>query len=120
MRRSLLLIAVCGIATTVGGAPDHYNPKKLTGTYSIGTMSLTDPAPGDAKDALLRLYLTGDAAKDLYNTIRVPPTKDQCFDDGTMSKTLGEVMCSRHPKGAHECWIGIDLKKKALAHAFVC
>ena len=120
MRRSLLLVLACGIATTVGGAPDHYNPKRLTGTYSIGTTSLTDPSPGDPTDALLRLYLTGEAAKDLYNTLRVPSARDQCFDDGSLTKTLGEVMCTRHPKGAHECWIGIDLKKKALANAFVC
>jgi len=81
---------------------------------------LTDPAPEDKKDALLRLYLTGKAARDLFAALKVKPVKDQCFDDGTMTKTLGELVCAKHPKGSHECWIGIDLKSQKLAPAFVC
>jgi len=119
--RSIALLALIGASVSPNyAAPDHSAPGKLTGTYSIGAASLTDPAPGDGKDVLLRLYLTGNAAKDLFNAISSKPKRDECFDDGTMTKTSGELMCAKHPKGSHECWIGIDLKKKSLASGFVC
>lgn len=115
-----LLALILSLSVPAFGAPEHENPKKLTGTYSIGTSSLTDPVPGGQNDALLRLYLTGDAARDLYGSLRSKARRDECFSDGTVSKTLGTIMCSRHPKGTHECWIGVDLKRNALASAFVC
>lgn len=120
MRSLTPLIIALALISSSRAAPDHQAPAKLTGTYSIGTSSLTDPAPGDAKDSLLRLYLTGSAATDLFNAISSKQKRDECFDDGTMTKVSGEIMCAKHPKGAHECWVGIDLKKQTLAPGFVC
>ena len=120
MRLLALLALVSALPGLLYAAPDHSEPRRLTGTYSIGTASLTDPKLGEQKGALLRIYLTGNAARDLFNTIASRPKRDECFDDGTMTKTSGEIMCAKHPKGTHECWIGIDLKKQALAPGFVC
>jgi hypothetical protein len=113
----------------IQAAPDHTAPAKLTGTYSIGPESLIDPEPNDSKNALLRLHLTGRAAKDLFNAISSKPTRGVCFDDRVMMKIspAGEIMCAKfpkgsheYPKGAHECWIGINLEKHTLANAFLC
>ena len=120
MRLLTLLVLVTTMINPSHAAPDHSTPAKLTGTYSIGTATLTDPVPGERKDVLVRLYLTGNAARDLFNAISSKPKRDGCFDDGTMTKTAGEIMCAKHPKGSYECWIGIDLKKNALANGFVC
>ena len=92
MRHAALVALACAVLTAEPqaiAAPNHDKPGVLTGTYSIGATSLTDPAPEDKKDALLRLYLTGKAARDLYGALNAKPVKDQCFDDGTMTKTLG-------------------------------
>ena len=120
MRLIAFLALIAVMMSPSRAVPDHSAPEKLTGTYSIGAASLTDPAPGEKKDALLRLYLTGNAARDLFNAISSKPRRDECFDDGTMTKTSGELMCAKHSKGSHECWIGIDLKKQKLAVGFVC
>jgi len=120
MRRQLALLAAAVLAASTVSATGHYEPKKLAGTYSIGTASLTDPAPGESSDALLRLYLTGDAAKDLFKALRAKPERDECFDDGTMTKVSGELLCARHPSGSHECWIGVNIESPSLAPAFVC
>jgi hypothetical protein len=90
---------LCALPIQGSPAPDHAEPGRLTGTYSIGAAQLVDPAPGDRRDALLRLYLTGNAARDLFNTIAAKPTRDVCFDDGTVTKMAGEIMCAKHPRG---------------------
>jgi hypothetical protein len=120
MRRRLVLLAACAFSATALGAPGPDETKKLVGTYSIGTLSLTDPAPDERKDALLRLDLTGGAARELFNALHAKAQRDECLGDGTMTKTSGQIVCSRHPGGAHECWIGIDLQHQSLASAAAC
>lgn len=120
MQRLALSALIAALMSSSHAAPDHAAPARLTGTYSIGAASLTDPAPGEAKDALLRLHLTGNSARDLFNAIPSSSKRDACFDDGTMVKASGALRCARHPRGSHECWIGIDLKRPALAPGFVC
>lgn len=120
MRRVVLAVIACAFHCLSFAAPDHDRPGRLTGTYSIGAASLVDPVPDDKKDSLLRLHLTGNAARDVYGALAARPLRDQCFDDGTMTKSAGELLCAKHPNGTYECWIGIDLKMPKLAAGFVC
>lgn len=96
------------------------SPQPLSGDYQLGPATLVDAPPDEPRDAVLRLHLTGRSAADLYRALPGKASRDECLDDGSLSKTQGEILCMRSPKGAHECWVGIDLKHKRLAHAFVC
>ena len=87
MRPAALVALACALQVPAVAAPDHDKPATLTGTYSIGATSLTDPAPEDKKDALLRLYLTGKAARDLFAALNVKPVKDQCLIISLMQGT---------------------------------
>ena len=100
-------IAILTCAVAAAGAAE---PERLAGTYTLS------PEAGP----LLRLYLTGGAASDLYRTLSGAPRKDQCFADGSLTKTEGDVVCTRHPRGIHECWIGIDLKSQRVVPGFAC
>ena len=120
MRPLVFLLLVVTLIDSSSAAPGDGAPAKLSGTYSIGTASLIDPTMRKENDVLLRLYLTGRSARDLYNALSSKPRRDECFEDGTLTKVSGELMCARHPKGSHECWLGIDLKKHVLAPGFVC
>ena len=112
--------AVAAPASTNVSAGSSPSPQPLSGDYQLGPATLVDAPPGEPRDAVLRLHLTGRSAADLYRALPGKVQRDECLDDGSVSKTQGEILCMRSPKGAHECWVGIDLKHKRLAHAFVC
>ena len=114
--RNIALTVGMSLAFSLSAA----DPKRLTGTYALSPASLIDPAPGEQKDTHLRLHLTGAAATDVYRALRSKPKRDECLDDGSLSKTQGEIMCTRHVKGDHECWFGIELKTRKVVGASVC
>jgi len=114
--RNIALTVAMSLAFSLSAA----DPKRLTGTYALSSASLIDPAPGEEKEAHLRLHLTGAAATDVYRALRSKPARDECLDDGSLSKTQGEIICTRHVKGDHECWFGIELKTRKVVAASVC
>jgi hypothetical protein len=95
-------------------------PKRLSGTYSLSSASRVDSPPSEPKNTHLRLYLTGGAASELYSALLSKPRRDECFDDGSLTKAEGEIMCTRHPTGSHECWLGIELRTQKVVPSFVC
>ena len=94
--------------------------RRLSGTYALSSASIIDPAPGEQPRTHLRLHLTGFAANDLYRALPSNPKRDECFDDGSLTKREGEIMCTRHPKGSHECWLGVELKTGKVVAGSVC
>lgn len=119
----LPLCALLLAATAASAAEPTPSPApsgRLAGHYSLGPASLVDPPPGAPPQQVLRLALSGPAARDLYQAMRGTPRRDACFDDGTRSKSAGQVLCARHPDGRHACWIGVDLLQGRLAAGLVC
>ena len=94
--------------------------KKLAGTLSVTTESPTDPKPNEAPKSHVRFYIAGPAAAELYRALPSKAHRDECFADGTVTKTRGEIMCSRHPKATYECWFGIELSTQKVVAGFLC
>ena len=94
--------------------------KKLAGTLSVATESLTDPKPNETPRSHVRFYITGPAAAELYRALPSKAARDECFADGTLTKSGGEIMCSRHPKATYECWFGIELRTQKVVAGFLC
>jgi hypothetical protein len=105
------------------GEPDI---KPLSGTFYIGpAIDTEDPkAPADH----LYLTLTGDAAKAMWDAMKVKEEPDECV--GRMARWVKSMVCygpaSPQSDGLapddspFECYLGIDLKTAALESGGDC
>jgi len=111
-----LLLAVFAVP-----ASSQDTAKELSGTYEIGGKEAIDPPPDQAKDTHLRLYLSGSAAKDLYNALKVKATADECIGPGASSKFQGGIACTKLDGGKeYECSLAIDIKNQKLDAIYAC
>jgi hypothetical protein len=102
-------------------AASQDNTKKLTGSYAIAGRDAVDPPPGQPKDTHLQLFLTGGAARDLYNALKVKAVADECLGDGARSKFQGAIACTMQAGGKqYECSLAIDLRQQKLESAYAC
>lgn len=112
------LIVVLAVFLTEASASE-YQP--LTGNYTIAGKTLYDPPSHEAKDTHIYFSLEGKAARDLYVSMKVKAVRDQCEDDGSMSKRIGEMQCTRSEGGkSYRCWFGIDIKTQRVVNGVVC
>jgi hypothetical protein len=101
--------------------------KPLTGDYFMApAIDSDDPkAPADH----INLRITGDAAKSMWDAMKVETRPDECI--GRMSRWVESLVCYGPPSpesgGAlapddspYECYMGVDLKSGALALGHDC
>jgi len=111
-----LLLAAVAIPASSQDAP-----KPLTGSYAIAGKEAIDPPPDQARDTHLQLFLTGAAARDLYNALKVKAVADECIGGGARSKLQGAIACTMQAGGKeYECSLAIDLKNQKLDSIYAC
>jgi hypothetical protein len=116
--RTRPLIALClAVAMHVSVAGE---PRRLSGTYQLSGESANRMSEAVERDTHVRFYLNGRSAADLYRVLAAKPKRDECFNDGSLTKAAGDFICTKHPKGAHECWFGLDLRTQRVVPGFVC
>ena len=118
--KNLSLIVVVAIAMLSATVYGDSLTKPINGSYYIAGRTVLDPAPNEAQDTHFRVYLTGTSAKSLYQTMKVKAKPDACLDDGSVSKQVGEMVCTRHKKGQFSCAFAIDVMRQRINHAQVC
>lgn len=88
-------------------------PKPLTAEYSIYSGSLGEekaPTPGDRK---LSIEVTGQAAKDIFESIGPDAPGVSCTgDERERLRRKGRVWCSYSPidGGRYKCYLGFNLR----------
>jgi hypothetical protein len=96
-------------------------PKALTGTYAIAGKEAIDPPPDQANDTHLQLFLSGNAARDLYKAMKVKAVPDECIGHNAHSKFQGGIACTQHEGGKeYECSLAIDIKNQKLDPVYAC
>ena len=98
--------AIITLALLIAADPAHSedSAKPISGTYALGGATLIDPPANEAKNTHLRLYLTGNAARELYAALPTPAVHDECLDDGSMTKAVGGTSCTRmEDADVYEC-----------------
>ena len=95
--------------------------KTLSGTYEFAGKDSIDPPPDQPGDTHLQLYLSGSAAKDLYNALKVQATPDECIGGKARTKFQGAIACTMHEGGKdYECSFAVDLKNQTLDSIYAC
>ncbi|HVM82378.1 MAG TPA: hypothetical protein VMW18_00710 [Candidatus Binatia bacterium] len=119
MRASTAVMALLLAGAAIPAAHAQDAGKPLTGDFNVGPA--LDAAEGSPADHIY-LTLTGDAAKAMWDTMKVKTEPDECV--GRMSKSLKGLTCygagteMSGPLGPndspYECYIGINLKSATI------
>ena len=117
MKRSIVTLLLLLAALPVAA----WQYQSLSGQYRIAGQTVIDPPPFEARDTHLHLELSGAAARDLYNAMKVAPKPDECAGDGALIKTIGEMQCLRSEDGKEfQCSFAIDIANQKITGAGVC
>lgn len=115
--RIAILAALLVIAT--GAA--HADERPLTGSYELGGATLVDPPPGEDPRSRFRVFLTGAAAKDLYDALKAQAEDDECLGDGSKSKRSGGIVCTKLAEGGgYECAFAVGVDGQSVESATSC
>jgi hypothetical protein len=118
MMKGFIIIAGLVLVSSLAVAA-AYN--QLTGTYRIGGKTFYDPPENEPQNTHLYIQLTGDSAKDLYQTMQVKSKSDVCGDEGTQTKVVGNMQCTRSGgTKTYRCWFGLDVKNQKITSGVVC
>jgi hypothetical protein len=104
-----------------GGQPqDQVQTKPLTGNYYMAPSM--DSEDQNAPNDHIFMTITGDAAKAMWDAMKVDTTPDECV--GRMSRFIQNVVCygpstqASQPLGPdespYECYLGVNLKSGQL------
>lgn len=101
-------------------AGDMQNPDRLRGEMFIAGATLVDPPAEEMPDTHAYLTISGDAARRLYNTLKVPAVADLCLS-GRRLKRAGHLSCSVGAKAADaRCDFALNLADGSIAPGLVC
>jgi hypothetical protein len=93
--------------------------KDLTGIYAITGEDYLDPPTGQKENTHLRLQLTGDSAKDLYDSMSVEPIEDECT--GGMAKHIQHMQCLYFADdNTYECHFSINIAEQNIEYGIAC
>jgi hypothetical protein len=113
------VLAVIAVFMALPANAQQY--KNLSGEYSIGGQTIIDPPPTEATDTHMYFALTGNAARDLYNAMKVAAKTDACGEPGGLLKAIGAMQCSRAAGGkSYQCGFAIDIAKQQISGGSAC
>ena len=113
---SLLFFAMLAPFATDLPAADW---RAVKGTYAVTAKNYLDPPEEEPKDSHLRFQLTGDAAKDLYQAMKVAEKPDECT--GAVARKVGEMQCLYYKTGKkYACSFSIDIMRQAIEYGVAC
>jgi hypothetical protein len=118
MRRFGIVLCLAVSAATADAAEPA---GALTGTYALGGATLVDPPPGEDPRSHYRVFLTGAAAKDLYDALRAAAEDDECLGDGSRVKRSGGISCTHlAADDSYECSFAVGVDGGSVAPATSC
>jgi len=118
MNRGLFIAAGAVILVASAQADDI---KKLSGSLHIRGRSIVDAPAEEANDTHAAFVLDGDSARALFEAMKVEARRDECLDDGSTTKQLGNIRCTRRaPDGRYECDFALDLVHQTIEPGQVC
>ena len=116
---AMLAATFAALLAAPASSQDPY--QALSGTYAVSGKTAIDPPPDEPKDTHLQVFLTGSAARDLYQALKVRPVPDECVGHNARSKFSGGIACTMQEGGKdYECSFAIDLKAQKLEAIYAC
>jgi hypothetical protein len=107
------VIATAVLASTLCvAASNDRSPKPLSGVYAISPND-PYPEPETPLDSHFWVNLKGDAAKDLYDAMKVAPRFDGCA--AALQKKIGGMECTfDEPRNFYQCHFAIHIATQKI------
>ena len=87
----------------------------------IGGATLIDPPADEPRNTHYYFFLKGSSAQALYDAIDAPAVRDECRDDGSLTRSVGNIQCLVSADGAdYQCTFGINLSKQSIEPGSAC
>jgi len=119
LRPWLLLLATLPLLAAAAGIES----KQLAGSYVVRgeTPYDNENAAQERHDTHYYVYLRGRSARDLYETMKVRPRNFECHGEGTLTKRIGHMSCTRFPKTrGYACAFAINVAAQRIVTADLC
>jgi hypothetical protein len=108
-----ILAAMYALAQYPGMSP-------LTGEFDITGRTAVDPLPEEPRDTHLRLHLTGEVARTLYNHMRVEATPYSCLSrSDRLEKRIRDTLCWTDLR-TYECFLAINIRDQTVEGGWAC
>lgn len=121
MKLISISVVLVFIVVAVGAFAASFWPNPLHGDYHLGGKTLTDPPQDEPQDTHFYLHLEGAAAKTLWEAMRTKPVYDECQDDGSTTKMIGNMQCTESKdKTEYDCYFGIDVQNQKIVAGVTC
>ncbi len=117
MRSSTPFAVALALAATTVTAGD-YAEYRLEGVALVAGPSLVDLDQQGTNDTHMHMIFRGEAAKALYDGLRIPAQEDACTG-GQIKRAETGITCLSFEDGLHECFFGLDMRDATLTHAGV-
>ena len=99
----------------------HDQPKTIKGTYYIRGKTPIDPPADEPQDTHMLMRLRGQAAYELFNSMKVAASPDECLGNGAMTKRIGGMQCSKRSNGRdYSCDFSINIAEQKIDGGLVC
>jgi hypothetical protein len=117
--RSVLLLATVLVASSVLGADWELTYRPAKTEFVIYGGGLGDPQAPTKTDRKLSVFISGDAAAELFNSIG-PDRRNACIDRKTRFRERGGISCSLPQGEQPKCYLGLDLSNGKAIPGAVC
>lgn len=107
------------VALLIASASPAGDWRPLSGDYAMTGAEPIDPAPDADPRSHLRIHLTGQTARELYQALNAPVQTDPCTD--RPARIMGNIRCIEYRRNErYECDFSIDLDNQRLDHGLAC
>ena len=110
------IIALISLTLSAGSYAADW--KRIQGIYAV-TASSFDPSSAEQLDSHFRFQLTDQSAKDLFLSMKVAESEDECT--GAVKREIGAMKCLRYSSPVrYECNFSINLMAQKIEYGVSC
>ncbi|MET3116463.1 hypothetical protein AAKU64_000669 [Undibacterium sp. GrIS 1.8] len=121
LRNSLILFLLGTVSTLVTATGIQYS--NLSGTSSVwgATPYDNEQSAQERHDTHYYMYIKGSSAQDLYNTMKVKSSQEECHGEGSRTKRIQNISCTKLAKSkGYECSFAINVAIQKIENADTC
>lgn len=108
------------LASTISTNAQYPGMLPLTGQFDVTGRTAVDPPPSEPRDTHFRVYLTGEAARTLFNNMKVESLPQLCGGDPErIEKRVDDMLCSTDYQ-IYECFFAIHIKEQTIEGGWAC
>jgi hypothetical protein len=117
---SAVVLAMSMYPLAMLASGDYPGMRPLTGQFDLIGATPIDPPADEASNTHLRLRLTGDAAKAMFENMQVDAKPETCGDRiDWIEKRIESMLCTTD-YNEYECFFAINIAEQKVESGWAC